>query len=314
MKNPYEGKRYPWNDYSSYIRGKYGERVQKISVNTGLGCPNIDGKISINGCSYCNNSSFSPFYCKPQKSVKIQLEEGIGFFSEKYKTQKYLAYFQSFTNTYTSDSHFKELLDEAMSVDGVIGLVIATRPDSISPTKIELLDKLGKNMYISLEFGIESTLDKTLKRINRGHDFACTKEAFEMCRNKNFNTGAHLIMGLPGETEEEMLQHANKINELRPNNVKLHQLQILKNTAISKEFKQYPNDFVFFTTDAYIQLVIKFLEATRHDIVFERFTSESPREMIISPDWNGMKNYEFVHKLNQSMLDKNTWQGHYMKD
>ncbi len=162
-----------WNEYSNFIRQTFGERVQKISVNTGLSCPNLDGKISSSGCSYCNNRSFSPFYCKPEKSVYRQLSEGIAFFSKKYKAQKYLAYFQSFTNTYTDEKHFEELLHEALSVPSVIGLVIATRPDSISKAQIDLLDKLGKSHYISLEFGIESSLDKTLKRINRGHNRQC---------------------------------------------------------------------------------------------------------------------------------------------
>ena len=303
-----------WNEYSNFIRQRFGERVQKISVNTGLGCPNLDGTLSWDGCTYCNNSSFSPFYCKADKSVSQQLSEGIAFFSGKYKAQKYLAYFQSFTNTYTSDLHFEGLLQEALSVPSVTGLVIATRPDSITDKQISLLNELGKTYYISLEFGIESSLDRSLARINRGHDQKSIINAFERCKNKNFYTGAHLILGLPGESREDMLSHSDFINNLAPDNVKLHQLQILKGTEIAKEFKQVPHDFVYFTVDDYIELVIEFIERSSPDIVFERFTSESPKEMIISPDWNGMKNFEFVNRLRNEMKNRNSYQGKQYKN
>lgn len=298
-----------WNEYSQYIRKTFGERVQKISVNTGMGCPNLDGNLSWDGCTYCNHSSFSPFYCKSDKSIRQQLNEGIAFFAKKYKSQRYLAYFQSYTNTYTSDAHFAEMLDEALGTDKVIGLVIATRPDSISDKQIELLDKLGKDVYISLEFGLESSLNKTLQRIHRGHDVQASIDAFEACKNKSFHTGAHLILGLPGESNEEMLSHADFINKLQPNNLKLHQLQVLKETAIAEEFKQVPQDFVNFSVDAYINLVIQFLEKLNPDIVLERFTSESPKDIIISPNWGGLKNFEFVDKLRKAMIAQGAYQG-----
>lgn len=299
----------PWNDYSTFIRNYFGERVQKISVNTGLGCPNLDGKISFNGCSYCNNKSFSPYYCKPEKSVSTQLNEGINFFGKKYKAQKYLAYFQSFTNTYTDDDHFEKLINEALQINSVIGLVIGTRPDCISKKQIDILDRLGKNHYISLEFGIESSFNKTLKRINRGHNRDSIIETFKKCENKNFHTGAHLILGLPGESIPEMFEHADFINQIKPNNVKLHQLQILKDTEIEKQFKQDQSDFVYFSVNKYIEFVIEFLERCNPNIVFERFTSESPKEMIISPNWDGMKNFEFVNRLRNEMIKRNAFQG-----
>ncbi len=274
-----------------------------------MGCPNLDGNLSWDGCTYCNHSSFSPFYCKSDKSIRRQLNEGIAFFAKKYKSQRYLAYFQSYTNTYTSDAHFAEMLDEALGTDKVIGLVIATRPDSISDKQIEQLDKLGKEVYISLEFGVESSLDKTLQRIHRGHDVQTTIDAFKACKNKSFHTGAHFILGLPGESKEAMLSHADFINRLQPNNLKLHQLQVLKETAIAEEFKQVPQDFVNFSVDTYIDLVIQFLEKLNPGIVLERFTSESPKDIIISPNWGGLKNFEFVDKLRKAMISKGTYQG-----
>jgi radical SAM protein (TIGR01212 family) len=306
-------KRKQWNDYSGYIRKTFGERVQKISVNTGLGCPNLDGSLSFDGCTYCNNSSFSPFYCKSEKSIRQQLTEGIDFFAEKYNSQKYLAYFQSYTNTYTSDANFEGMLNEALSVSGVVGLVIATRPDSISKKQIELLDQLAKSHYVSLEFGIESSLDKTLNRINRGHNVQSTIEAFASCRDKDFHTGAHLILGLPGESKQDMLSHADFINLMQPNSLKLHQLQVLEGTALADEFKQVLQDFVPFTVESYIDVVIEFLETLNPNIVVERFTSESPKEMIISPNWGGLKNFEFVDKLRKEMIKKDSFQGKRFK-
>jgi len=303
----------PWNDYPAFVRQHFGQRVQKISVNTALGCPNLDGSISNDGCTYCNNSSFSPFYCKADKSVRQQLQEGIAFFSKKYKAQKYLAYFQSFTNTYTSFDHFKRLTEEALAVDGVCGLVIATRPDSITKEQVDYLNELGQRMYISLEFGVESTLDKSLKRINRGHDFQTTTRAFEMCRNKTFRTGAHLIIGLPGENRQDFLNHTRAINKLKPYSLKLHQLQILKNTAMAGEFKQVPDDFVTLSAKQYIQIVADFLMLLDPDIVVERFTSESPRNLVISPDWKGLKNFEFVEQLKKTMNTAGMWQGKAFK-
>lgn len=299
----------PWNDYSNFIRNHFGQRVQKISVNTGLGCPNLDGKISRKGCTYCDNNSFSPFYCSPEKSVTQQLQEGIAFFSGKYKTQQYMAYFQSYTNTYTSYAHFKQLLEEALSVPGIKGLVIATRPDSISNEQIDLLNQLGKEIFISLEFGVESTIDNTLTLVNRGHDFACTKRIFDTCRNKNFYTGTHIIMGLPGENKKDILSHTGSINALRPNFLKLHQLQVLKNTTIAESYKQSPEKFVNFTKNEYIEMVANFLAKLDPEIILERFISESPPKMVIKPDWKGIKNFEFTEQLKKHMNTNMIWHG-----
>jgi uncharacterized protein len=299
----------PWNDYPGFIRQHFGQRVQKISVNTGLGCPNLDGTISRKGCAYCDRNSFSPFYCSPQKSITQQLQEGIAFFSKKYRTQKYLAYFQNYTNTYTDFQNFKKILDEALAVPDIIGLVIATRPDSITRSQIELLDRLGEKMFVCVEFGVESTLDHSLDFVNRGHDFACTQRAFSRCANKNFYTGVHIIMGLPGETKNDMVDHVNGINALRPDFLKLHQLQVLKGTAMEKTFEQAPGKFVVFTANDYISLVADFLVRLNGDIIVERFTSESPQDIVISPDWSGLKNYAFVEKLRAYMNSLHLYQG-----
>ncbi len=209
---PITGKRYL--DYSSFIKSTFGERVQKISLDIGFSCPNRDGSKGFGGCTYCNNNTFNPDYCAPTKSITQQLEEGINRFSKKYKTQQYFAYFQAYTNTYSDLDSLKSMYEEALQVPGVIGLVIGTRPDCISEDIINYLSLLSKEYYISLEFGVESTLNKTLKAVNRCHSFEDTIAAYEMCKNKGFHLGAHVILGLPGESKEELLMHAVELSKL----------------------------------------------------------------------------------------------------
>ncbi len=298
-----------FNDYSTYIRQTFAQRVQKISIDAGFDCPNRDGYLSKGGCTYCNNETFSPDYCRPEKSVKQQLEEGIAFFAVKYKAQKYFAYFQAYTNTYTTVEKMNKLVSEALSVDKVIGLVIATRPDCIDDEKFKLLQNYAKERYLMLEFGVESTLDKSLLRINRGHLFEATKTAIENAYLHGITTGVHLILGLPGETIDEILQHATTISELPIRTLKLHQLQIIKGTQIAKEFEKNRTDFITFTADEYVDLVIDFLELLSPEIIVERFISESPKDMLISPRWNGLKNFQIVAKIDKQLKARNTWQG-----
>jgi radical SAM protein (TIGR01212 family) len=208
----FTGKRYL--DYSSFIKLTFGERVQKIALDIGFSCPNRDGTKGYGGCTYCNNNTFNPDYCEPTKSISQQLQEGISFFSKKYKTQRYLAYFQAYTNTYADFESLKKMYQEALSIPKVIGLVIGTRPDCISEEIIDYLSFLSKKHFISLEFGVESTNEKTLKKVNRCHTFEETKSTFELCKNKCFHLGAHLIMGLPGESKSELLNHATEISKL----------------------------------------------------------------------------------------------------
>jgi uncharacterized protein len=302
-----------WNDYSSFIRKQFGERVQKISVNTGLFCPNLDGTISLDGCTYCTNQSFTPFYCTPNKRITQQLTEGIQFFAPKYHAQKYIAYFQSFTNTYTTDEKFEQMILEALTVDKVIGVSVATRPDSISETQMKFLDKLTEKYFVTVEFGVESSLDRSLQRINRGHDVLTTRKIFQYCKNYRFFTTAHLIIGLPGENKNDILNHVNFINEIQPNFLKLHQLQILRGTAMQNEFNHIPNDFLYFSAEDYMNIVIEFISKLNPNIVIERFTSESPMDLVISPNWNGMKNFEFVNQLRNKIQEKQVYQGKYYK-
>jgi len=305
---PIEGKRYL--DYSSFIKSTFGERVQKISLDIGFSCPNRDGSKGYGGCTYCNNNTFNPEYCISTKSVKQQLEEGIIRFSKKYKTQQYLAYFQAYTNTYSDLESLKSLYEEALSVPNVVGLVIGTRPDCISKEIIEYLSFLSKKYFISLEFGVESTINRTLEHVNRCHTFEDTKKAYDLCKNKGFHLGAHLILGLPGETKEDLLHHAIEISKLPITSLKLHHLQIVKQSIMASQYKRNPENFNLFTSENYIEFITEFIELLRPDIIIERFVSEAPLDLLIAPKWH-FKNFEIVAKIDKKILEKNTWQGKY---
>ena len=301
------GKRYL--DYSSFIKLNFGERVQKISLDIGFSCPNRDGSKGYGGCTYCNNNTFNPDYCKPNKSVKQQLEEGISRFSTKYKTQKYLAYFQAYTNTYSDFESLKIMYEDALNVPNVIGLVIGTRPDCISDEVIDYLSFLSKTYFISLEFGIESTSNKTLEKVNRCHSYDDSIATFNKCKNRGFHLGAHLIIGLPGETEEDLLNHAIEVSKLPIDTLKLHHLQIVKQSIMASQYKRNPEDFNLFTPESYIDFITKFVTLLRPDIVIERFISQAPIDLLIAPKWNGLKNFEMVAQIDKQLEIENIWQG-----
>ncbi|OFZ00627.1 MAG: TIGR01212 family radical SAM protein [Bacteroidetes bacterium RIFCSPLOWO2_12_FULL_31_6] len=300
-------KRY--NDYTSYIKNKFSERVQKVSLDTGFTCPNRDGTKGVGGCTYCNNNTFNPSYCKPSKSITQQLDEGIVFFSSKYKTQQYLAYFQAYTNTYADVKLVKELYLEAISHPLVIGLVIGTRPDCINEELVDFLSDLAKKNYIALEFGVESTLNRTLALVNRCHTFEEIIAAYELCKNKGLHLGAHLIIGLPGESREDLLNHARELSKLPIEAVKIHHLQVVKHTMMAIQLETNPELFNLFSAEEYIDLVTEFIALLRPDIVIERFISESPPHLLIAPQWSGLKNFEIVDRIDKMLIKKNLWQG-----
>ena len=300
------GKRYL--DYSSFIKLNFGERVQKISLDTGFSCPNRDGTKGYGGCTYCNNNTFNPEYCEPQKSIKEQLELGIKFFSRKGKNNKFLAYFQAYTNTYADFEALKSMYEEALSVPKVVGIVIGTRPDCISTEIIEYLDELSKTYFVSLEFGVESTNEKTLIEVNRCHTFLDTKKTYNLCKNKGFHLGAHIILGLPNESKVDLLNHAKELSKLPIHTLKIHHLQIVKNSVMSHQYKSNPNTFSLFSFKAYLEFVSEFITYLRPDIIIERFISEAPKDLLIAPKWD-LKNFEMVAKIDKYLTKENLWQG-----
>jgi len=303
-------KRY--NDFSTQFRTRFAGRVQKVSIDAGFTCPNRDGLKGVGGCTYCNNKSFKPTYTHPQKSVSQQVEEGIAFFSKKYEAMQFLAYFQAYTNTYAPFSDLIKLYEEALKHPKIIGLVISTRPDSVTPEILDYLAELSKKVYVMVEFGIETQVDKTLEMINRGHTFADSVRALEETSKRGIYNCAHLILGLPGETRTDWLEQARIISKLPVQNLKLHQLQIHRETVLEKHFAANRVEFHLFTVDEYVELVVDYLELLKPSIIVERFVSEAPAEMVIAPQW-GLKNFEFVAKVEKLLLERDTWQGRLYK-
>ena len=299
-----------YNDYGSWIRKKFDFRVQKISVNAGFSCPNRDGRISFGGCIYCNNKTFNPAYCDNTKSVTEQLSEGKIFFGRKYPEMKYIAYFQAFTNTYSTVDELKAVYEEALECDDVVGIAIGTRPDCISRPLLDYLEALNRQTFVTIEYGIESTNDDTLKKINRGHNFECAKRAVIETAGRGITTCGHIILGLPGENAVESLRQAPIISSLPLDILKIHQLQIIKGTKLANDYDQTP--FHLYTVDEYISLIAEYIQYLRKDLVLERFVSQSPKEMLVAPYW-GIKNYEFTNLLNNKLNSEGIYQGKKIK-
>lgn len=301
-----ERKRY--REFGDFLRERFPFKAQKIAINAGFTCPNRDGSKGRGGCTYCNNQTFNPSYCQTDKSVTDQLAEGVRFFSRKYPEMRYLAYFQAYTSTYGELERLERLYEEALDYPGVVGLVIGTRPDCMPDSLLDYLARLSEQVLVLVEYGVESTLDRTLRRINRGHDFAEAEEAIRRTAARGIAVGAHLILGLPGESRDEILGHADRLSELPLTTLKLHQLQLIRHTRMALEFERQPEDFHLFTVDEYIDLAIDFIERLDPAIALERFVSQSPKELLIAPDW-GLKNYEFTARVNRRLAERDSWQG-----
>lgn len=325
---------------STFLQRHFNCKVQKLSIHAGFTCPNRDGTRGRGGCTYCNNQSFNPEYCATQESVRQQLERGKTFFrraqakrwEKRGKTptkaaeeMKFLAYFQAYTNTYGEFQYLKHLYEEALEVKDVVGLVIGTRPDCMPPELLDYLADLHRRSFVLIEYGVESTSDESLQRINRGHDYACAVEAIRATAAKGIPVGAHFILGLPGESWEFTVSQADAINQLPLDTLKLHQLQIIRGTAMAQEFSEqqkreeeatptnsYRSDYRLYSAEEYAALVVDFLERLRPEIVVERFTSSSPKSLLIAPDW-GLKNYEFVALVEKEFARRGTHQGIYYR-
>lgn len=299
-----------YNDFSAWLSTLFPYKVQKISLNAGFTCPNRDGTVGYGGCTYCNNQTFNPAYCRTEKSVTEQLEEGKQFFARKYPDMKYLAYFQAYTNTYGELQELKCKYEEALQVPDVVGIVIGTRPDCMPDELLDYLEELNRRTFLIVEYGVESTDNATLKRINRGHTFEAAEEAIRRTAEKGIRVGVHVILGLPGETNEQLIQQAGVLSSLPITTLKLHQLQLIKGTRMAAEFEKQPEDFHLYTADEYIDLVIDYVEHLNPRIVLERFVSQSPKELLIAPDW-GLKNHEFTDKVRKRMRERDSWQGKF---
>lgn len=290
--NPY------YTDYSEYLSRFFGTRkVQKLSVNTGAGCPNRDGTISTGGCIYCNNASFTPSYCFAGGGVREQVEAGIRFFSRKYKEMSWLPYFQSYTSTHRTDATtLHHMLTEALDCEDVVGLVTATRPDSLAAEMVGVLAELNRRAPVFVELGVETMHDDTLRLINRGHDSSTTRAAIRSLADAGLHTGVHLIAGLPGEDESRILSSIDEICRLPVESIKLHHLQVLRGTPLAVMIEQGRIDVMHFTPESYADLCVEVVKRVPRRIAIERFLASAPPNMVISPKW-GLKNYQFTNLL-----------------
>ena len=299
----------PFYDFSEYLKGKFPDfKVQKISVNAGFTCPNRDGSKGRGGCIYCNNASFTPGYCDYNSSISNQIEEGKNFFARKYPQMRYLAYFQSYTNSYAEVDVVISRYREALSQPLVEGLIIATRPDCMPDAILEYLQEVSKDKFVFIEYGAESCNNTVLERVNRCHTWQDTVAAVERTYKYGIDCGLHLILGLPTEERESMMQSAVEVSKLPIKSLKLHQLQIIRGTQLAKEYNATPEMVHLYDVEEYLLLVSDFIERLRPDIALDRFVSQCPPEFLIAPRW-GLKNYEFTAKLIKSMQHRAVCQG-----
>lgn len=287
-----------YKDFGLWIKEIIGQKVQKISIDAGFSCPNRDGRVGWGGCTFCDNTTFSPAYCSGEKTVTEQLSEGKAFFKRKYPEMKYLAYFQSYSNTYGSLSHLKSIYEEALADGDVVGIVIGTRPDCVSDELLDYLGQLAKRTFVLVEYGVESVNDDVLKRVNRGHDFLCALDAIRETSKRGIHVGAHIILGLPGEDDEENIRGIRQLHDSGMKLLKLHQLQIIRGTQMAAEYAENP--FPLYSADEYIRAIIRYISELPDDIVYDRFVSQSPPGKVLAPSW-GLKNHEFVDKLRKAL-------------
>lgn len=295
-----------YNSFGSYVKREFGTHVHKVNIDAGFTCPNRDGTVGVGGCIYCNNDSFRPGSCKPTLSVQEQVKNGIGYLARRYSAGKFLAYFQPYTNTYAPVETLERLYHEALEEPSVIGLAIGTRPDCIDGEKLDLLQKLSETRFILVEYGLQSIYDRSLEFINRGHDLGSFLKAVEMTRARGIHTGAHVIVGFPTETREEMLAMAPAISEFGIEFLKIHQLQVIKDTPLAGMLGKTP--FHVFDYEEYIDFVVEFISMLSPEIVLQRLFATAPDNILIAPRW-GRSRHEILRDINKKFCDKDTFQG-----
>ena len=301
-------KRY--NLYHDHLKEKYGCRVHKVSLDMGFTCPNRDGTVAQGGCVYCNNDSFVPPYARSRYNMDQQIRHGIEYMKNRFKAKKFIIYFQAYTSTYGDAKELENMYKEALKYDGVIGLSVGTRSDCIDEEKIEIFERLAKDNYVSVEYGIESIYDKTLEFMNRGHNYQSVIDAIELSKGRGIQLGTHIIVGMPTETEDEMLAMADEVSGLGIDTFKIHNLHIIKNTQLARMYKEKP--FKLFSYEEYLKFIVKFLERLSPDIMLERMFTDTPQDLLIAPRWKERHN-EIIYGIKQEMEKQDTWQGRFCR-
>jgi len=302
-----------FNAYTPHLKNIFGGRAQKLSINAGFTCPNRDGTLSTGGCTFCNNEAFKPGYCEPTKPVNMQIEEGIAFHSKRYrKASAYLAYFQSYSNTYKPLHELKKIYNQALAHPGVNGLIIGTRPDCVTAEILDFLAELSCNYYVVLELGVESIYNRTLQQINRGHNVEATVKALEMATQRGIKTGGHFIVGLPGENGQHFLDTIQTISHWPLYSVKFHQLQIIRGTSMEQQYLSNPDAFHLFDLESYLELMVTAIGYLNPDIIVERMAGESSPKWQVNPGW-GLRSDQVLTMFEKELEKQDTWQGKFYK-
>ncbi len=300
-----------YNNYNSYLKEKFGCRVHKVSVGVGFTCPNRDGNVAIGGCIYCNNDSFVPSYARSNLSLQDQIRTGMEYLKKRFKAEKFIIYFQAYTNTYDKIEKLEKLYREALDNENVVGLAIGTRSDCVDEEKIKLFEDLAKDWFVSIEYGIESIYDKTLEYMNRGHNYESIIDAIQITKEKGIHIGAHIIVGFPTETRDEMLLMADEISRLKIDFLKVHNLHVVKNTPLARMYAKDP--FHVFNYEEYIDFISRFIEQLSPKIVLERLFTDTPQDLLIAPRWNKTHN-EILRGIEMELERRNTYQGRLFKE
>jgi len=295
-----------YRTYRAYINEMFGQRVNKLSVDMGFTCPNRDGTIAKGGCVYCNNDSFVPPYARARYNMRDQIENGMEYLRKRFKARKFIVYFQAYTNTYADVSQLEQMYREALSFEDVVGIAVGTRSDCIDEEKLDMFEKLARECYITIEYGIESIYDKTLEFMNRGHDYKSVVEAIELTKGRGIEVGAHIIVGMPTETKAEMLAMADEVSTLGLDSFKVHNLHIVKNTQLERMYRVKP--FPMFEFEEYIDFIVNFLERLAPEVVVERLFTDTPHDLLIAPEWN-KSHLQVLQGIEAELERRDTWQG-----
>jgi uncharacterized protein len=295
-----------YNSYGQFLRKRFGCRVYKVSVDGGFSCPNRDGAVAVGGCAYCNNDSFRPQSAASLKPISQQAREGIEYLRQRYRAEKFVVYFQPFTNTHAPLERLIPLYEEALDHPDVVGISLGTRPDCVDEPKLLWLEELAKNYFVTLEYGLQSVYDTTLARINRGHNFQCWVDAMNRTRDRGIWLCTHLILGFPWESREEMLRSAGILSDTGLNFLKLHHLHVVRNTMMEKEYESKP--FPLLGLEEYTDLVVDFLERLNPAIFIERLFGAAPENLLVGPIWGKSKG-ELRRIIEQRLAIRNTYQG-----
>jgi radical SAM protein (TIGR01212 family) len=310
---------YPWGDnrrfnsQTGYMTRRFGGRVQKLTLNAGLTCPNRDGSKGTGGCTFCNNDAFNPSYCVSSKSITRQLEEGVDYFQKRYKgVNMFLAYFQAYTNTYGDIKSLTALYEEALSFPGVTGLVIGTRPDCVPDELLDYFAGLSGKYFVIIEYGVESCYNETLKRVNRCHTLEDSISAIERTAAREIRQGVHFIIGLPGEDRSAILGEFRLVSEWPVNQIKFHQLQIVKDTRMEEEYRMDPDSFNLYSLSEYLDLMVEITEKLNPEIVIDRIAGETGMGYLVSPDWK-LRYDQILLKFESLLEERKTWQGKFYR-